>query len=157
MLKELVAVIGFIGFLIGIIIAGKTQDEVKPGRKYLKIAKRSILIISALLILNYIQVYFWFILAGMMIGYFLRKGMAYYGAALGGAAIPALVNWLGAFTFLFALVEGTIERKEEGNLKRLLMAFVLFVGTYIAFRILNMEVLLNAAAGAMLVEAFRKK
>ena len=157
MIKELVAIIGFIGFLIGIIIAGKTQEEVKPGRKYLKVAKRAILLLSALVILNYIQVYFWLILAGAMIGYFLRRAITYYGMALGGASIAALTNWLGAFTFLSALVEGTLERKQGKNGKAILIAAALFFGTYITFRILNMEVLLNAAAGAMLVEAFRKK
>lgn len=156
MIKELVAIIGFLGFLIGMIIASKTQEEVKPGRKLLKTAKRTILILSALFILNYIQVYALLILAGGLIGYFIRKPITYYGTTLGGAAILPLINWLGAFTFLFGLVEGTLQYKEK-KAKTILIAAALFFGTYIAFRIINMEVLLNAAAGAMLVEAFRKK
>lgn len=156
MIKELIAVIGFAGFLIGMLIASKTKEEVKPGKKYFKIGKRAILILTALFILNYIQINILLLVAGGMIGYFIRKPLSHYGTALGAVAITALINFLGAFTFLFGIVEGTLEYGGEKK-KTMLTALALFFGTYIAFRIINMEVLANAAAGAMLVEAFRKK
>jgi hypothetical protein len=156
MIKELVAIIGFVGFLVGMIIASKTREEVIPGRKYFRFAKRAILIISALFILNYIQVYIPLIIAGGVIGYFIRKPMAYYGTALGAAITPSLITSVGAFTFLFGLVEGTLSLDKEKK-KTVIMALALFFGTYVAFRIINLEVLANAAAGAMIVESFRKK
>ncbi|MEM4245308.1 MAG: hypothetical protein QW404_01275 [Candidatus Nanoarchaeia archaeon] len=156
MIKEIIAAISFAGFLIGMIIASKTKEELRPGKKYFKFAKKTILILSALFLLNYIQVSWVLLLAGGVIGYFIRKPLSFYGTALGVATLTPLINITGAFTFLFGLVEGTLQLKEE-NKKTILIALALFFGTYTAFRIINMEIMANAAAGAMLVEAFRKK
>ncbi|MFH1331899.1 MAG: hypothetical protein ABIH63_01300 [archaeon] len=156
MIKELVALISFTGFILGMVIASKTKEEVRPGKKYFKIARRVLLILSALFILNYIQVNLWLIITGGVVGYFIRKTMTYYGTALGAATITQLINVAGAFTFLFGLVEGTLQYNQDKK-KTIIMALILFFATYAAFRIINMEVMANAAAGAMLVEAFRKK
>lgn len=156
MIKEVVAAIGFAGFLTGMLIASKTKEELRPGKKYFKIGKRAILILSALFILNYIEVNILLLLAGGVVAYFIRKPLGYYGTALGAATLTPLINILGAFTFLFGLIEGTLQFGEKKG-KTILIALALFFGTYIAFRIINMEVLANAAAGAMLIESFRKK
>jgi len=156
MIQEIVALIGFAGFLIGMIIASKTKEELKPGKKYFKIGKKCILILSALFMLNYLQTNPWLIIAGVAIGYFIRKPITYFGAAMGAAAATPLINIIGVFTFIFGMVEGTLEFNKEKK-KSILIALALFFGTYVAFRIINMEVLANAAAGAMIVEAFRKK
>ena len=116
-----------------------------------------LLILSALFILNYVEVNTWLLIGGGVVGYFIRKNLAYYGTALGAATIAQLINITGAFTFLFGLVEGTLQYGNDSHKKTILTALALFFLTYIAFRIINMEVLANAAAGAMLVEAFRKR
>lgn len=156
MIKEIVAAIGFLGFLIGMVIASKTKEELRQGKRYFKIAKKALLLLTALFILNYIEVNTILILAGGVVGYFVRKPLSYYGTSFGAVVITPLINILGAFTFLFCIIEGTLQFERE-NRKKILIALALFFGTYVAFRIINMEVLANAAAGAMLVEAFRKK
>lgn len=156
MINELVALVGFSGFVVGMLIASKTSEEVRSGKKYFKVARKALLLLSALFTLNYIQVSLPLLVAGGIAGYFIRKPLSYYGAALGASATTQLTNVMGALTFLFGVVEGTIQFNKEGK-KTLLIGVALFFGTYIAFKVINMEVLANAAAGAMLMEAFMKK
>ncbi len=156
MINELVAGIGLIGFILGLLIASKTKEEVVPGRKYLKKAKRVVLLISALFIFNYIQVYLLLVLAGAVLAYFIRKPLVYYGATLGAAATIPLVSMIGALSFIFGLLQGSLDFNKETK-KTILVSLLSFLFAYVSFRLINLEVLVNAVAGAMLAESIFKK
>ncbi len=156
MINELVALICLAGFILGLLIASKTKEEVVPGRKYLRAAKKIILVVSALFIFNYIQVYLLLVLAGAVIGYFIRKPLAYYGATLGAAVTIQFVSLIGSLSFIFGLLQGSLDFNKETK-KIVIVCLLSFFFAYTAFKLINLEVLVNAAAGAMLTEALLKK
>lgn len=156
MANDIIALFSFAGFLIGMFIASKTKEELKPGRKYFKTARRVLLLVTGLFILNYIEVDAWLLLAGGVLGYFMRKQLAYFGAALGAAATAKLANITAAFTFIYGMVEGTLEF-EKGNKKAIIIVVLIFFIAYFALRFIGLEALANIPAGAMIVEALRKK
>lgn len=154
MIKEFVALIAFLGVVIGFFIYYKTREEVVSGKKYFLFARKALLLVSAFFVFNYIEIDALMIFIGLVIGYLLRRPLVYYGAVLGAVAIVPLVEIISIFTFLFGLVEGSLI---AGNKKNLLLASVFFFASYFAFKFINIEVLANVAAGAMVSAAFRKK
>lgn len=154
MIKEFVVAISFLGVLVGFLIYYKTREEIVSGKKYFLFARKALLLVSAFFVFNYIQVDALMIFIGLVIGYFLRRPLIYYGAVLGAVSIAQLIEIISIFAFIFGLVEGSLI---SGNKKNLLLAAVFFFASYFAFKFMNLEVLANVAAGAMVSAAFRKK
>lgn len=145
-------IVSFLGLIIGMIIAKFTKEELKQGKKYFILIKKTILLIIAIILLNYSYGNYIWIIPGLVIGYFLKEIYFYLGLALSLSFIINQDLFTSTLIFLFGLPEGTlIYYKNKPLIKKTLLNLILFLIPFIVLLTNLGETLLPFVAGALLI------
>ena len=120
-------IISLLGQYIGYILASKTKEELKQGKKYFKL---TCLILLLLIGVYSLTVSFNVILLviGLILGFLIRKEYLYFGLISNNVFIASLI-------FIFGLPYGTLKYK---NLNQLNFNLILFVFSFIIGYFLNL-------------------
>jgi len=134
MLELLVPVIVFSGFLIGILLAKVSPEEMVPGQVYFIWALRVLGIFVALVLLYFSGFHLPEFMAGLVIGFLVRQYHAALGFAVAGALAfsESALLLVGTSCLLFELVYGTLSRAfRDIGVKKVLFKSVLFFAPFV--------------------------
>lgn len=153
--KVLIAIIAFLGLLVGYLLTYLAKEEIKPGKKYFVMLERAILIVLALVLLSQVWTEKTFILPlviGLITGYFLRIRYFYLGLALAAsiALSMELFVLIASLIFLHGLPYGGISSKLKLPLHIVLFFIPMVIMLF--FSPNNVNLLLPFVAGALVVQ-----
>lgn len=153
--KLLIAVIAFLGLMVGYLLTVLAKEEIKPGKKYFLILQRVLLLALALVLLSQVwtkKVFIIPFILGIVVGYFLQFRYLYLGLAL-AASITLSVDFfviVASLVFLHGLPYGSISSK----LKLPFHALFFFIPVIIMifFSPNNADLLLPFVAGGLILQ-----
>lgn len=125
----LIAAVCFLGFVLGILIANYTKEELQKGKPYFIILEIIILFTLGIAVLFPFNLIYFII--GIIVSYFLRKSYLYFGISLALSSsllIPSLI-------FVYGLPSGSIERK------KIFINLLLFFTPFLVFKFYPYDIL----------------
>ena len=148
-----IPLISFLGLIVGIILAKVSPEEMKPGRIFFKVMRLAALFLIVIISLYYSKVNLILFAGGLSIGFFLKLGYFYLGAALAGAFMVSKesVLMIASLIFIYSMPHGTLmESKKKIGPRRLLMSALVFALPF-SFLLTSIEpsYLLSSVAGLL--------
>jgi len=121
-------IIGFLGLIIGIILAKEFRNELKDIKNFIKIISFIVIsgiIIRLILLANFSLMFFVGLLIGLMANYFIKNNYLYYGSLLMLASSMHVNDktFFGILIFILGLTQSALKRI---NGKFLLISLILF-------------------------------
>lgn len=148
------SLLGFIGILVGILIAKYTKEELKQGKKYfLWIERISLIIIFLILLFNFKLS--WLVLIGLVAGYFLPIEYLAFGLAI--ISFENII--IACLVFIYGLPYGSLINKDKT--KRVLKELILFILPVLLlinnFGLIYQTEIISIAAGILLIRGVNWK
>jgi len=138
MINLVLSLIAFLGLIAGWFIRKYTKEEIKSGKKYFIWLNKAIALVL-ILVLLYLNLNVYFLIIGIVLGYFIRQSYLYLGLVS--------FDFVNYFIFLFGLGYSALEKYSK---KILILSFVMFfVGVLIA-NIYKIDGYYSLVAGALL-------
>lgn len=157
-------IIAFLGLVIGIILANRTKEELKAGKKYFVLLERIVLFVLIIFLLYRVSFSFLVIL-GFFLGFvfFYKLGKIYFYLGL-VVLLSSLISesflvLITALIFIFGLAYGTLSYSKKKiifgyDLIYFLTPLILLVAK--GFVSNNIEVFLSFCAGALFFKFIKK-
>ncbi len=147
MLDEIfIAIIAFLGLIVGYIVSWNAKEELKPGRKYFLLLKNA-LVVLLFLVLIYFNFNLVALIVGLVIGYFLRFYYIYLGFVVGSGFLVNQGLLFSLLVFLFGLSYSSLERF---NVNKVILSLVLFFIAFFVVLFYPYEFFISFSAGALL-------
>ena len=121
-------IIGFLGLIIGIILAKEFRNELKDIKNFIKIISFIVIsgiIIRLILLANFSLMFFVGLLIGLITNYFIKNNYLYYGSSL-MLASSMHINDEILFSILIFILGLTQSALKKINRKFLLISLILF-------------------------------
>jgi len=139
MFNIIVALVSFLGLIIGWLIKKYTKEEIKVGEKYFKWLVKTIVLVLVV-VLIYFDFNYYLLALGILMGFFIRNSYLYFGFVVGDFFISSLV-------FIFGLGYSTLRRYDKIFL---IISFALFLLGFLIANIYKTNVYYSFVAGALL-------
>lgn len=149
----LIALIAFVGLLLGILLAKLAKEELKAGKKYFVLLYKIILlvIIVYLLYLAEINILLIGFVFGAVLAYFVRNVYLFLGLAL----FSSLNIYVGFFIFFFGLVYGTLIYGRNKLVRYVIICLILFSLSSLVL-LFDSSLLLAFTAGGLFFSLVRR-
>ena len=153
--KLLIALIAFLGLVVGYILTFVAREEIESGQKYFIIMERAILILLALVLLSQVWItktFFIPLILGLVIGYIFRFRYLYLGLALAASVTLAIDIFVlvASLIFLHGLPYGGTSSKLKAPFH--VLFFFIPVMMMLFFSPNNMNYLLPFVAGTLILQ-----
>lgn len=159
----IIALLSFLGLVLGYILASKVEEELNQGKKWFNIL--AILILVFLLIELFLSAKFNFsfliaLVIGGIINYFIKKTYLFLGiiAVLASFIDKNIILLLSLLIFIFGLAYGTLNyiKFKKININNVLINFILFILPFILllfkdFALNYRDILAGSATGGIII------
>tara|TARA_Y100000310_G_scaffold144893_1_gene144157 strand:- start:9563 stop:10036 length:474 start_codon:yes stop_codon:yes gene_type:complete len=151
----LISLLAYIGCVIGAYLAKATKEEIVLGKKYFKIARKTIPLLLAIVLISTIFTnIIWIapLLIGLIISKYVKHPYLFFGFALTVTALHSktLLLITATIIFVYGLVYGSMEKEVLKNIPYFVVPLLLL--TTPQFITPNIEIWLGLIAGTLLLQ-----
>lgn len=148
-----VPLVSFLGLVAGMILAKVSPEEMGPGKRFFRVMRLSIILLLGVMLLYYSEMNLILLAIGIAIGFFLRLGYLYLGAAIVGALLASreALLMISSLVFMYGLPYGTLleSSKRMGTKRMLLFALVFAIPFLLLLLPIGSSHILSLTAGLL--------
>lgn len=159
MIQFLIFVLGFIGLLIGILIAFFTKEELEPGKYYFMMLEKIVLFAISLVIVFFVRDFLLFFILGLCAGFVFRKVYFYLGFIL-PLATGSFLLILASLTFIFGLPHSALlclKFKREWGKEVILSSLFFFIAVFLSYLWGFTPILVSVSGAFIIISIFGSK
>lgn len=161
----LLHIVVYLGLFLGINLAKKTKEEIKPGIPFFKIIKIILPLLLIILVFLFKEINLFWFLSGIMIGLILPFTYLYFGLIMTAFwDNPSQLIIISAIIFIFCLTDGTLAYSKKNIKTKYLLGSLIFISLIfgiffleLSTHTLNISIILGSVFSSSELKKFQIK